>query len=279
MATTISDDQNQTFTGQLMHRRRLSGKLVFYDLLLDAPLHTSTEAVAPETASAEPQTELLMDQTGDTPLEMELMLKADGLAGGCLPIQEVQRLRADLKLGDRVRVVGTREVNLSGGPAVLHCRQMKVLQRWAEMQPQTAFVPQPFKKHGSTSACTDAAPAGAIATVVPSTRQPTAGKEPSAPLEKRKVSARAGQSAADAREAAAGMDTEEAATREDAPGWTGRVCKFWINSQRCAMGELQPPVGLLFTSGCGLPCTCGRGCPICVGLASSAHGVGMYIRS
>jgi len=125
--------------GQVVHRRRLSSKLLFYDILLTpGPATPGVTSSAEETSSPE------MDSVKQAEQGVELMVKASGRTQGRMPLSEVQRLRLDVKLGDIVRAYGVRELCMSSGAPVLHCTRVEVATPWSSLRTgNEQFVPQP----------------------------------------------------------------------------------------------------------------------------------------
>eukprot|EP00242_Pyramimonas_sp_CCMP2087_P002634 CAMPEP_0198227504 /NCGR_PEP_ID=MMETSP1445-20131203/109489_1 /TAXON_ID=36898 /ORGANISM="Pyramimonas sp., Strain CCMP2087" /LENGTH=353 /DNA_ID=CAMNT_0043907583 /DNA_START=273 /DNA_END=1331 /DNA_ORIENTATION=+ len=125
--------------GQVVHRRRLSSKLLFYDILLTpGPATPGVTSSAKETSSSE------MDSVKQAEQGVELMVKASGRTQGRMPLSEVQRLRLDVKLGDIVRAYGVRELCMSSGAPVLHCTRVEVATPWSSLRTgNEQFVPQP----------------------------------------------------------------------------------------------------------------------------------------
>jgi len=127
--------------GQVVHRRRLSSRLLFYDLLLT---DDQEEGGAPAANGAGSEHAAELAKLKQAAQGVELMIKADGHTKGRMPIEEVQRVRLEVKLGDMVRAYGWRENCLSSGAPVLHCTRLQAVRPWASFRKGNAqFVPQP----------------------------------------------------------------------------------------------------------------------------------------
>jgi hypothetical protein len=147
--------KQQQVCGQISHRRRVSSKLVFYDLL-----------------------------QSDTSQWWEVVVKA-GTYGD---VQAVKDLRDSLKLGDCVEVTGWAEGDAGHSPT-LQAVSIKVTQPWRLQSPALAFIPRPAPRahkpqqqqaespSQATATAAEAAPTG----VQQDTSSPAAAARVSAP--------------------------------------------------------------------------------------------------
>ena len=111
--------------GTIIHRRRCSRKLLFYDLEVALSAKPGGGAGGASQASGPPQV-------------VELMLKIES---GGQTVESIEALRHALHLGDLVVATGQAE-SVRSGSAALACSHISVVLAWRTAQPLAQWRPR-----------------------------------------------------------------------------------------------------------------------------------------